>query len=358
MATSVRFGLLLALLLMGAPAARAHARTPAALTPVEAESVRRVFSAATDHLHAGMSEVLVVIRVTDGASRPRAADVVRLLLRAQRQLASALGDLLGATYAPTDVRGRGFFVARAVQQIDAAKGTLAQVQAAASAAGGTQYTRLRTIWVANALTQLNAFNRTLPYLDPYPEGVSPQGRRLVIGPHGEYDQAQARLSSAINFLLLGYEATQRAYAADALLPGYEAIYQQMKFAALLYRQNVQAMATLAALPLTSPEAALDPFFRVLARLESLTHGGGGATTAANHCAGDTCHGTPYNYNQLVQFFIQQVPYWTGRPTFAAEQRELLHRITEAWDGTDSAVWFTLSFPQCDQVAAPTGCGGR
>jgi hypothetical protein len=347
--------LTLALGLIALLAAPAHAE----LTPAERTSVQRLFNAAADQLHAGMSELLIVIRTTTSPSRPRAAESARLLVRAQRQLAGALGDLLGGTYAPTDPRGRGFFVTRAIQQLDAAKATLAALTAQAAGAGSqTNYTRLRTIWLPNALTQLNQVSRTLPYTDPYPLAVSPLGRRLIIGPHGEYDVAQGRLSSAVNFLLLGYEALVRSYNADTLLPSYEPLYQEMKFAALLYRQNVQAMATLANLPLTSSEAARDPFFRVLGRIETLTHGGGGPTTAANHCAGDTCHGTPYNYNQIAQYFLQLVPQWAGRPTFAAEQREVLHRLTEAWDGTDSAVWFTLSFPECDQVAAPTGCGGR
>ena len=126
----------------------------------------------------------------------------------------------------------------------------------------------------------------------------------------------------------------------------------MKFAALLYQQNVQAMATLAGIPLNGTEAEQTPFFRLLARVETLTHGGGGP------CKPDTCHGTPFNYNNLLKHVFAQVPYWASRPTFAREQQEVLHRFTEAWDSTDSAVWFTFSFPQCDQVAAPSGCGGR
>ena len=204
----------------------------------------------------------------------------------------------------------------------------------------------------DAVRQLKAFNRELAFADPYPQGVSPNGARLILGPHGDYDDAQIRLYGGTNFLLMGYEALVRGYVADSVLPSYESLYQQMQFAALLYRQNVQAMATLAGIPLNGTEAEQTPFFRLLARVQTLTHGGGGP------CKPDNCHGTPYNYNQLLQFAIVQMPYWAGRPTFAREQQAAYTRFTDAWDSTDSAVWFTFTFPQCDQVAAPSGCGGR
>jgi hypothetical protein len=329
----------------------------AAFTPEEITSVRRVFSAATDHLHSAMGELFPVIRATNGSTRSSTAEVARLLVRAQRQLHGALGDLVGGSYYPSDVRGRRFFVSRAVQQIDAATATLGQAQAAAATAiraGGNvrQLDRVRWLGTAEAVRQLKAFNRQLAFADPYPKGVSPNGRRLVLGPHGDYDEAQNRLHGATNFLLMGYEALIRGYAANSVLPSYEPLYQQMKFAALLYRQNVQAMATLAGFPLYGSEAEQNPFFRLLARVETLTHGGGGP------CKPDNCHGTPYNYNQLLQFMIAQVPYWTGRPTFAREQQEVLRRFAEAWDSTDTAVWFIFAFPECDETATPGGCGGR
>ena len=329
----------------------------AAFTPDETTSVRRVFNAATDQLHAAMGELFVVIRATNSATRPSTAEVARLVVKAQRQLYSAIADLVGASYFPTDTRGRRFFVSRGVQQMDAAMATLAQAQAAATTAiraGGDAWRldRLRSVWIASAVGQLKAFNRQLAFADPSPEGVAPNGQRPILGPHGDYDDAQNRLNGATNFLLLGYEGLIRGYTADSVLPSYEPLYQQMKFSALLYRQNVQAMATLAGIPMNGTEAAQNPFFRLLARMETLTHGGGGP------CKPDTCHGTPYNYNNLLQFVIKQVPYWASRPTFAREQQGAYMNFTDAWNNTDSAVWFTFSFPECDPAVAPNGCGGR
>jgi hypothetical protein len=329
----------------------------AAFTPDETTSVRRVFSAATGQLNAAMGELFYVIRATNSATRPSTAEVARLVVQAQRQLYSAIADLVGASYVPSDVRGRQFFVSRAEQQMDAAMATLAQAQAAATTAiraGGDAYRldRLRSMRIPDAVRQLKAFNRQLAFADPYPEGVSPDGQRPILGPHGDYDDAQNRLNGATNFLLLGYEALIRGYAADSVLPSYEPFYQQMKFAALLYGQNVQAMATLAGIPLNATEAAQNPFFRLLARMETLTHGGGGP------CNPDTCHGTPYNYNSLLQWVIKQVPYWNSRPTFAREQQAAYMHFIDAWDSTDQGVWFTLSFPVCDPRTAPNGCGGR
>ena len=348
--TRVLFALLVVVLGGAVPAS-------AAFTPAETTSLQHVFSAATDHLHAGMGELFPVIRATNSATRPSTAEVARLVVRAQRQLYSAIADLVGASYFEGDVRGRRFFVSRAVQQIDAGTVTLGQAQAAAATAiraGGDarQLDRLRSVRIADAVRQLKAFNRALAFADPYPQGVSPNGRRLILGPHGDYDDAQNHLGGATNFLLMGYEALVRGYAADRVLPSYESLYQQMQFAALLYRQNVQAMATLAGIPLNATEAAQNPFFRLLARVETLTHGGGGP------CKPDNCHGTPFNYNNLLKHVFAQTSYWASRPTFAREQQEVLHRFTQAWDSTDSAVWFTFSFPQCDEAATPNGCGGR
>jgi hypothetical protein len=330
----------------------------AAFTPAEATSVQRLFSAATDHLHAGMGDLVPVIRATNSGTRPSTAQVARLVVRAQRQLYSAIADLVGGSYFASDTRGRRFFVSRALTQMDAATATLAQAQAAATTAiragtNATQLERLRSVRIADALRQIKAFNRQLTFANPYPERVSPNGRRLILGPHGDYDDAQNRLNAATNFLLLGYDALIRGYAADSALPSYESLSQQMQFAALLYRQNVQAMATLANIPLSATtETDQTPFFRLLAGVETLTHGGGGP------CQPDTCHGTPFNYNNLLKHVFVQVPYWAGRPTFAREQQEVLHRFTEAWDSTDQAVWFTFTFPECDQTAAPSSCRTR
>jgi hypothetical protein len=294
--------------------------------------------------------------------------VARLVVRAQRQLYSAIADLVGGSYFQNDVRGRRFFVSRAGQQVDAAMATLVQAQAAATTAiraGGApeHLDRLRSRHIGNAVGQLKAFNRQLAFADPYPKvapshaegslGASPKGRRLILGPHGDYDDAQNRLNGATNFLLMGYEALIRGYTADSVLPSYEPLHQQMQFAALLYRQNVQAMATLAGIPLNATEAEQKPFFRLLARVETLTHGGGGICEPP-----DKCQGTPFNYNNLLKHVFAQAPYWATRPTFAREQQEVLHRFTEAWDSTDQAVWFTFTFPECDQLAAPRSCGGR
>ncbi|HEU4440131.1 MAG TPA: hypothetical protein VFT36_12830, partial [Methylomirabilota bacterium] len=206
--------------------------------------------------------------------------------------------------------------------------------------------------VGIALANLRAFDKKLAYADPYPPGRSPAGRILVIGPHGQYDEVQRRLSGSVEFTLLAYDAIINSYDADTLLRSYWHVTQQVKFASLLYMHNVQAMATVAGVPLNATQAAANPFFRLLARIELLTHGGGGA------CHPDTCHGTPSNYNNLMQHLLGAVPDWAGRPTFAARQQEAMRRVTEAWDATDTGVWFMLAFPECDHAHAPAGCGGK
>jgi len=227
-----------------------------------------------------------------------------------------------------------------------------QIRAAIAAGASSYYLgRLRDIDIAGALVNLQAFDTTLRFADPYPAARSPQGRMLVIGPHGDYDEAQRRLTSATTFLLAATAAVVNAYKSDSLLPSYWSLYQQLKFAGTLYQQNIQAMATLAGLSQNATEAARSPFFRILGRIETLTHGGGGP------CHPDDCHGTPYQYNNFMQFTLSQVSYWAGRPSFAHYQQEAMHRITEAWDGTDSAVWYMLTFPECDQRSTPRGCGG-
>lgn len=334
----------------------------AALTAAEATAIQRPFSAARNLAEGISAELLPVINETNSSTRPRLAQVAQLINKAQGQVAGGLADLLGGSYDPDDTRGRNFFVQRAAQQLTGAYATLGQVKAATNAAisaGANSYHmgRLRDIHIAAAMTNLKAFDATLGYENPYPEGRSPDGRILVIGPHGDYAEAQVRLNSAITFLLQAASAVITAYGSDSLLPSYWNLYQQIKFARTLYQENVEAMGALAGVTYSASEAARNPFFRMLARIETLTHGGGGPTVASNHCSPDTCHGTPYNYMNFVKFTMDQMPYWSGRPNFAANMQVALRRISEAWDGTDSAVWFILAFPECDQKTKPAGCGG-
>lgn len=333
--------------------------SPAAaeLTDEEATALRRPLAAArnlSDGIHA---ELMTVIKdQTNSSTRPKIAYVAQLILKAQGQVAGALADLVGGSYAANDERGRAYFVRRAAEQLKAAHSTLESAKSAtntAISAGASSYNmgRLRDINIAGAMANLKAFDATLPYEDPYPPGRSPSGRILVVGPHGQYDLAQQRLHTATTFLLQATNGVINAYKSDSLLPSYWNLYQQVKFATTLYQQNVLAMATLADVHQNATEAARSPFFRLLDRLETLQHGGGGP------CKPDNCHGTPYNYNNFTQFTLNQVGYWSGRPNFAAYQKEAMHRITEAWDATDTATWYVLAFPECDQRSTPRGCGG-
>jgi hypothetical protein len=329
----------------------------AVLTSQEATALQRPLAAARNLSDGISGELLTAIKdQTTSATRPKLATVAQLIIRAQGQVAGALADLLGGSGPEDDPRGRAFFVRRAVDQLGAAHATLGSAKSAANtaiAAGASSYSlgRLRDIHIAGAMANLQAFDTTLRFADPYPSARSPQGRILVIGPHGDYEEAQRRLSSATTFLLAATAAVVNAYKSDSLLPSYWSLYQQLKFAGTLFQQNVQAMATVAGLSLSATEAARSPFFRILGRIETLTHGGGGP------CKPDTCHGTPYQYNNFMQFTLSQVSYWAGRPSFAHYQQEAMHRITEAWDGTDTAVWYMLTFPECDQRSTPRGCGG-
>jgi hypothetical protein len=329
----------------------------AVLTSQEATALQRPFAAARN-LSSGISGALLpaIKDQTNTSTRPKLATVAQLIVRAQGQLAGGIADLLGGSAADDDGRGRTFFVRRGMEQLTSAHYTLTAAKSAvnaAIAAGASSYYlgRLRDIDIAGALVNLQAFDTTLRFADPYPAARSPQGRMLVIGPHGDYDEAQRRLTSATTFLLAATAAVVDAYKSDSLLPSYWSLYQQLKFAGTLYQQNIEAMATLAGLSQNATEAARSPFFRILGRIETLTHGGGGP------CHPDDCHGTPYQYNNFMQFTLSQVSYWAGRPSFAHYQQEAMHRITEAWDATDSAVWYMLTFPECDQRSTPRGCGG-
>lgn len=353
------------------------AAAQAAFNPTEDAAVRKIFDANAS-LYSGIGGALgFVLRGydasgkaivgTNATTRNPIQQVWILTTRAQNDMAFALADLLGADVAPLG-QSRDYYVSRAKGKIQTTVDiTLPQLAAAidkAKGAGANAYylDRLKIINVANAITYLRAFltakdttGKPLAYLDPYPPGRSPAGRITIVGPHGEYPKAETWLITALERINRAYQSTLAAYGADSLLSNYENVYQTLKFYSLAQIQNLYAMGTAEGMQFSgdTPNA----FFRILNRLETLTHGGGGPTTPANDCSPDRCHGTPYDYDNMMSFILADQAAWNGRPTFMVKSLEAIKNIGVAWSATDTAVWYHLKFPECDQATQPEGCGG-
>jgi hypothetical protein len=304
-------------------------------------------------------------------TRAKIAQVLRLTIQAQKELGWALVDLAGTPDPAHPTEPRSYFVARALARIDKVQTqTLPSLQAAADAAAivgatlpGTSFTmdRIKNVHAKGAIAKLKLVDRTLLYADPYPPGRSPAGRITIIGPHGDYLLSQRWASSALDRLTRMFNAVLAGYdTTEPLLPGYWNTYQQEKFSSLLMQKNGVTIASYMGLTGFTGYST-NPFFRVLGLIEDLSHGGGGPVTAANNCltnGRDSCHGASYDFNNMMLFGKADERNRPGRPIFAAQQSAVESEITEAWQAMQTGQeWMALTFPECDQVVQPAGCGG-
>jgi hypothetical protein len=337
------------------------------LTAAEKASIQNLIWAAYGHkagdvgsVHDGVAAVLGLVTrdQTTGATRGPLQAVWSKTVQAQHEISLALSDLLGAGVNPFG-QPRAFYVNRAKARITQTKNvTLPALQSAANqaiAAGATgsgtgTMQRFRDLHVAGAISKLGAFNQSLAYADPYPIGR--RGNRItIIGPHGDYVRVQIWLANAFDRLNRMYTAAIAGYGADALLSGYNNKYQQLKFSSLLVQKIGITMGSVAGLQFSGFSG--DPFFRILAILENLAHGGGGPTDAANDCAPDFCHGASYDFNNMKLWTQGDASQESTRPTFKAQQAVVMSEVTEAWQATDTAAWYFLKFPEGE-----TATGGR
>ena len=357
----------------------------AELTPAEKTSVQWLIFAAngnrpgdTGTLHDTNSGTLdqIILNQTNASTREPLRKLRDLVRQAQISLDLAVADLLGAQMAPLG-QPRSYYVDRAKARIVPVRTvTIPAILAAADAAkaAGAPGVYPWTIdrykpGINGVLAKLNLFNATLEYADPYPAsrskvcdpatGVCVPGDRItIIGPHGDYIKAMTWLATAVNRMNNMYTAAIAGYGADDLLPGYWNKYQQLKFINLLLQKIGVAMGTINGMQFAG--YSTEPFFRILGIMETLSHGGGGPVTVEGDCKDettgrDTCHGISYDFNNVMLFTKADSGQMATRPNHAAQQMVVMAEITEAWQATDTALWYMLKFPQCEVTG---GCGGR
>ena len=349
---------------------------PGGLTSTEKTSVQQVVWAAASgkpqdagSVHDGIASVLGYITRDKTKTKDQRAAITqlwRLSRQAQNDLALALLDLLGSNLEPTS-QPRSYYVQRAIAKIDSVQNTiLPQLLAAADKAkavgadGAYPATidRYKSINIQGAINKLKAFNRTLKYTDPYPPGRSPTGRITIIGPHGDYVRAQTWFTHGFDRMHRMWTAQIDGYYGnntEAFLPSYENVYQGMKFSSLLIQKMFWSSGYIAGIKI--PGYPENPFFATLRVQENMLHAGGGPTTEANDCAGDFCHAMAYDFHTMMIFTQSDIPQWTGRPIFQSNALKTMAELTQSWQATDTAAWYFLKFPECDQVNNPVGCGG-
>jgi hypothetical protein len=116
------------------------------------------------------------------------------------EMGQVLGRLLGAKDATSFVRPtateRRQMVERAVQHhlprtltsVDSALKYWSELRALSQDPGYQDAAQRAMSGLRNAKAAIAKFDPTLPYKDPYPLPPSPNGSRVLVGPHGDYDQ--------------------------------------------------------------------------------------------------------------------------------------------------------------------------
>jgi hypothetical protein len=201
--------------------------------------------------------------------------------------------------------------------------------------------RARDIWVANARQDLRGVDRSLAFSSPNPPTYP-----AVIGPHGSYDDAEWFLWRANWYALDMLEAISTAYAEGPTLPDYWPVYKAVNSASILLDTVMRAQGVVAGMTFTPAQASLDPFFRVLDELRTIT------TESSER------------YMEIQENLAAWVPQLSSAAACGGSSAPssavisfvaALTRLTDSWRNVDHAVWQELVFLNC---TAPTGCGGR
>jgi hypothetical protein len=192
-----------------------------------------------------------------------------------------------------------------------------------------------------ARRELQAFDRTLAYLDFYPLPPTPGGFRTIVGPHGDYDAAMWKLWRSV-----AYYTRATASVASAVRRGfptgqYTNAGRPYINLAQVSRNSIRAQMIYAfVLPME-----MDRFFAVLDGLKLLTT--------------DEHPGTP-----MALHFLAFEWHATFTPKFGRDgawDEMVMDAVVithDAWKHSDGAAWQTMVFPDCSILNNPAGCGGR
>jgi hypothetical protein len=283
---------------------------------------------------------------TTTATQTLLADSLGLLILAARDAERANGLLLNViveqngttaftTMASQSRRARvalaWFYIDRSVITLGTAGSVLQRAQAAnANSVYQDNVRRAREIWVPSARRNLAGISRSLTYASPNPSSYP-----KVIGPHGEYDNAQWFMWRSHWYLLDMLDSVTAAFRADIIQTDYWSVYKTISSATNILDGHVTSAGTLAGMTLMSSQIGQDPFFRVLDELETMTQ--------------DTAE----RFHEIQREIVTWISH--GRTPTLAPLAQALIRLTDSWRHADHGVWRQLTFPDCTD---PAGCGGR
>jgi hypothetical protein len=195
--------------------------------------------------------------------------------------------------------------------------------------------------LGSADSAMRRFNRGLAYANYYPELPTPNGSRTVVGPHGDYDEAQWHLWRSAAYFTLAMGSLATALTTGSPTDDYAQMGRPYTQLAQANGNAIEAMYIFgAALP-----SSKSRFFHVLDGIKPLTI--------------RDYPGTPMLLHSLnIEW---RSAFWPKFGRNAEWDRSVTDAVLVAADGwklSDHAVWMLMVFPDCSILRNPEGCGGR
>lgn len=341
---------LLALFALVGPAAPAWA----AFTAPEQESILAL-KEASQKVSAGLRDYAVgpVLDRLPISSRTALADALRSGFHAQRELNDAHAALLNVItaqvgtqpFAMWQTQPRSYFLTyawwrldRAVWMLQDARRIFSAIQASATA-DPVLYDaarRVADIWLAQALATLQRVDRSLAYAAPNPTSF-PQ----VVGPHGDYGNAQWKMWRSQWYLHDALDHWLGAYTAETL-PSYIGLGEPVKRLLQVNDILLDGMTLLAGVAWTPDQVTEGGFFRALDVMDWLTNREYG----------------PKHWMEGMFGVALWVEAGSGHPGIRGHVRGMMQRVADAWKHSDDAAWRLMIFLDCAKLRNPVGCGGR
>jgi hypothetical protein len=271
-----------------------------------------------------------------GADR-RTQQAASLMLRAQGRLTYGLARLIhvnteqGANAEILDNWTPAQYVASAWTHIDSGVAMLKDAQQVLPVT--------LQPYVTSAVTRLTRLDRTQPFEEPFPLDY-PQ----IIGPHGDWEQAQTRTSIALQLLDTAMIALVDTYRASdippTLFPRLTGIVRRNVSLQRLYRHAMLLNSMIPAVP--SQDCGLNRFHLIagnLARYVSMTSGSHGP------------HGAAYDLQLAIEdVWPTAIEALVGAPVARGHFEKFLTLWLRVWRWGDGAAWSMLEFPDENRLA--------
>lgn len=336
----------------------------AAFTEAEQASLLQLHQAWTTLHGYGLGGYIASIK-SKYASRStysQIGEAARVSASVAHELNDAIGVVLGVN---PNVPGTAYFEAFAAKSrpdrlaegyvkldraINAAESARALWDQVVTAAGGALAPAELVDWVRRTKVALEmtrdhirAFDRSLGYLDPHPQPPFPNGRHGIVGPHGDYVEAQWNLWRSAHYFVRAMSSLAQAMKLGSPTGEYTNMGRPYMSLSLASRNSINTMYVYAAVPFSEGLRTKSRFFQVLEAA--------GFVTSGQH------PGTP-----MTQHFVG----FEWRDTFAPKMGrdrswdafvwDAIVIALDAWKHSDhGGAWMLLIFPDCTVLKNPQGC---